>query len=219
MAQYDVVSPSPLTRFARPKPFCASLENHSAPNMTMELTARFPAGDAWLEAFHEGRTTTMSDLYHDHFTTVEAAVGRVLSGADKETVIHEVFFKLIDSADQRRQFQGGSFGAWIATVARNQAIDHIRRRDRELPMSAEVLADRLDTAHGNEAAGARVLIERFRQGLPENWRRVFDLCFLGQVPQREAAIALGIARTTLAYQHHQIRARLRKFLIPRTSAL
>lgn len=187
--------------------------------MAIELTARFPAGDAWLEAFHEGRKTAMSDVYHDHFATVEAAVGRVLSGADKETVIHEVFFKLIDSADQRRHFQGGSFGAWIATVARNQAIDHARRRGRELSMSAELFPDRPDAAHGNEAAGARVLIERFRHGLPENWRRVFDLCFLGQVPQREAAIALGLARTTLAYQHHQIRMRLRKFLIPRTRGL
>jgi RNA polymerase sigma-70 factor, ECF subfamily len=187
--------------------------------MAIEVTARFPAGDAWLEDFHEGRRTTIADVYHDHFAAVEAAVGCVLSGADKETVIHEVFFKLIDSANHRQQFQGGSFGAWIATVARNQAIDHARRRDRELPMSAEVLPDRPDAAHANEAAAARVLIERFRQGLPENWRRVFDLCFLGQVPQREAATALGLARTTLAYQHHQIRMRLRKFLIPRTTTL
>jgi RNA polymerase sigma-70 factor (ECF subfamily) len=186
--------------------------------MAIELTARLSAVNPWLEDFHEGQRTTMADVYHEHFATVEAAVGRVLSGADKETVIHEVFFKLIDSADQRRKFQGGSFGAWITTVARNQAIDHARRRDRELPMSAEVLPNDPDAVDGNEAAGARVLIERFRRGLPENWRRVFDLCFLGQVPQREAATTLGLARTTLAYQHHQIRLRLRKFLVPRTSA-
>ena len=183
--------------------------------MGMELTARLPGNDAWLEDFHEGRRTTMADVYHDHFATVEAAVGRVLSGADKETVIHEVFFKLIASEEQRRRFQGGSFGAWIATVARNQAIDHARRRDRERPTSTEILSERADAGHGDGAAGARVLIERFREGLPDNWRRVFDLCFLGQVPQREAAATLGMARTTLAYQHLQIRARLRKFLVSR----
>lgn len=184
----------------------------------MELTARIPRDDAWLEHFHEGRRTTMAEVYHDHFATVEAAVGRVLSGADKETVIHEVFFKLIASEEHRRQFRGGSLGAWLATVARNQAIDHARRRDRELPTATEVLIDRSDAVHGDAAAGARVLIERFRDGLPENWRRVFDLCFLGQIPQREAAAALGVARTTLAYQHHQIRTRLRKFLVPRKGA-
>ena len=48
----------------------------------------------------------MADLYHDHFATVDAAVGRAVTGADKETVIHEVFFKLIDAWRVLRQ----SFG-------------------------------------------------------------------------------------------------------------
>lgn len=184
----------------------------------MELIAQLPASDTWLENFHDGCRTTLAGVYRDHFATVQRAVGRVLSGADQETVIHEVFFRLIASAEQRRQFRGGSFGAWIATVARNLAIDHARRRDRELPMAAETLPDRVETIDGDALAGARVLIERFRNGLPENRRRVFDLCFLGQLTQREAAAMLGVARTTLAYQHHQIRVRLRRFLIPRRGA-
>jgi len=171
--------------------------------------------DAWLEAFHAGHRGTMAGLYHDHFATVAAAVGRVVAGADKETVIHEVFFKLLSSDGERRRFQGGSFGAWIATVARNHAIDHARRVGRELSMPAEEVGAHMDTATGpGAAATARVLVQRFRDELPEPWRRVFDLCFLAQVPQREAAAALGIARTTLAYQHLRIQSRLREFLVP-----
>lgn len=183
----------------------------------MELTAALSALDAWLQAFHDGDRSTMAGIYHDHFATVEAAVGRVVTGADKETVIHEVFFKLIASPDERRRFQGGSLGAWLTTVARNHAIDHARRRGRELAMSSEALADRVGSTRNDdgEAARARVLIERFRDSLPEAWRQVFDLCCLGQLPQRDAAARLGLARTTLAYQHHQIRIRLRKFLVPR----
>lgn len=184
----------------------------------MELTARLPGSDAWLEDFHEGRRATMADVYHDYFATVEAAVRRVLSGADKETVIHEVFFKLIASPEQRRRFQGGSFGAWITTVARNQAIDYARRRRRELTMLADQLPTLTEVVEGDAVADAHVLIKQFRDGLPENWRRVFDLCFLGQLPQREAAAALGVARTTLAYQHYKIRVRLRRFLVPRKGA-
>lgn len=187
--------------------------------MAVELTVRLPTADVWLRAFHDGDRATMAGLYHEHFATVEAAVGRVVSGADKETVIHEVFFKLIAQADERRRFQGGSIGAWLTTVARNHAIDHARRRVRELTMPSEALVDRVGaTDHDGEAAHARVLIERFRAGLPEPWRRVFDLCCLQQIPQRDAAAMLGIARTTLAYRHHQIRVRLRKFLLPREEA-
>lgn len=159
----------------------------------------------------------MTDLYHDHFATVAAAVGRVVVGADKETVIHEVFFKLLSSPEHRRRFQGGSFSAWIATVAHNQALDHARRTRREVPVDG--LIEHIASAdEPGEAATARVLVERFRDKLPENWRPVFDLCFLRQLPQRDAAAALGMSRTTLAYQHHQIRARLRRFLVPRTEA-
>jgi RNA polymerase sigma-70 factor (ECF subfamily) len=187
--------------------------------MAMEVTAARRDADEWLRAFHAGGRAAMTSLYHDHFATVASAVGRVLSGADKETVIHEVFFKLIASQDQRRRFQGGSFGAWIATVAHHQAIDHLRRRNRELAMPPEELGDHLGAAPGpSDAAAARVLIERFRDGLPAKWRPVFDRCFLGQRSQRDAAAELGLSRTTLAYQHLQIRMRLRKFLVPRKQA-
>lgn len=184
--------------------------------MAIELTARLPATEVWLQAFHDGERATLARVYHEHFATVEAAVGRVVSGADKETVIHEVFFKLIASGDERRRFQGGSLGAWLTTVARNHAIDHARRRRRELAMSSEALADHAGTTEpDSDAAQARVLLERFRDGLPEAWRRVFDLCCLGELPQRDAAASLGVARTTLAYQHHQILTRLRRFLLSR----
>jgi len=187
--------------------------------MVMDMTASALDRDAWLQDFHAGRRATMADLYHEYFRTVAAAVGHVVTGADKETVIHEVFFKLISSAEDRSRFQGGSFGAWITTVARNHAIDHARRRDRELAMSAEQIGAYVgDAARAGEAAGARILIERFRAGLPAKWLPVFELCFLGQLPQRDAAARLGLARTTLAYQHHQIRVRLQRFLVPRKEA-
>jgi RNA polymerase sigma-70 factor (ECF subfamily) len=182
----------------------------------IEPTAAPGDTSAWVAAFHAGSRATMHDLYQDYFATVDSAVGRVLAGADKETVVHEVFFKLISSGDQRRRFRGGAFGAWIATVARNQAIDHARRLGRERSMPADRVERYMTASVGvDEDASARVLIDRFRGELPDAWRPVFDLCFLGQLPQRDAAAKLGVARTTLAYQAHRIRARLRQFLVPR----
>lgn len=182
--------------------------------MQMQATSSVEA-DPWLDAFHAGNRGTMAALYHEHFATVTAAVGRVVSGADKETVVHEVFFKLLSSEDERRRFRGGSFAAWITTVARNHAIDHARRMGRELSMPAEEIGAHMEASAGlATAATARVLVDRFRDELPEQWRRVFDLCFLDRVPQRDAAATLGMARTTLAYQHHRIRGRLREFLVP-----
>ena len=99
-------------------------------------------------------------------------------------------------------------------VGRNQAIDYRRRFGRETELQGgphEAVA-----ARWQDAAEARLLIERFkRERLPQAWAGVFDLCFVQQMSRqkREAALALGMRRTTLAYREIRIRRELRKFLL------
>jgi RNA polymerase sigma-70 factor (ECF subfamily) len=168
----------------------------------------------WLAAFHAGDRDKLADCYRDHFDGVERAIGSILSGPDRETVIHEVFSRLIARAELRRSFQGGSVGAWLSTVARNAAIDHRRRLTRETTASAAAAEGAIDASRWEEAAHARLLVERFRrERLPVDWVPVFDLCFVQQMSQREAARALGLHRTTLAYRELRIRRALRQFLL------
>jgi RNA polymerase sigma-70 factor (ECF subfamily) len=57
-------------------------------------------------------------------------------------------------------------------------------------------------------------LERFREQLvPAKWRRVFDARFLAQQDQPTAARALGMKRTTLAYQEYRIRRLLHRFVL------
>jgi RNA polymerase sigma-70 factor, ECF subfamily len=175
----------------------------------------------WLARFHAGARDVMRECYTDHFASVERAVGRVLAGADKETVIHEIFFRLMTNQELRATFQGGSFRAWICTVARNQAIDYWRRQQFERPAgSAEELLEGVEDASRFEArAEARMMIERFRaECLPAKWRQVFEARFVQQLDQAEAARLLGMSRTTLIYQEYRVRHLLRRFFIGRASA-
>ena len=165
-----------------------------------------------LDAFHRGDREAIERCYRDHFETVEAAIGGILGGADRETVIHELFSRLLSHEELRRSFQGGSLGSWLATVGRNQAIDYRRRFSRETELD-ERPSEAL-TVRWQEAADARMLIERFkRESLPPEWADVFDLCFVQQLSQREAAHALGMRRTTLAYRELRIRRQLTRFLL------
>src|SRR4051812_8234655 len=185
------------------------------------VAARSGEVEDWLLRFHEGTREVMRECYVDHFTGVERAVGRVLSGADKETVIHEVFFRLMSQKDLRVTFQGGSFRAWICTVARNQAIDHWRRQQLELPGgSAEELLENVEDATRFELrAEARLMVERFRnECLPAKWLRVFEARFVEQLDQAEAARALGMSRTTLIYQEYRVRHLLRRFFVGKAPA-
>lgn len=170
-------------------------------------------GDDWLAEFHAGTRRVLEDFYRQYHPTVDRSVGQVLHGADRETVVQEVFFRILDDSDVRRRFRGGSAAAWIATVARNHAVDYRRRREREVPDSdAGESAD--PSARADHAVEARLMIEQFsREVLPVKWRAVFDVCFVRQMTQRDAARELGVSRTTLLYQQHRVRALLRRFLL------
>jgi len=181
-----------------------------------------PPHDAlWLARFHAGERDVIEGCYREHFRVVENAVGQVLRGADQETVIHEVFLQLLARAELRRGFAGGSFSAWLATVAHHQAIDFWRRyrRERQLdPTTADAApADPAQPIERFErSVEARLVIDRFRrEALPPKWAAVFEARFVAGLDQRSAAARVGISRTTLAYQEMQVRRLLRRFLLGR----
>jgi RNA polymerase sigma-70 factor (ECF subfamily) len=178
-----------------------------------DAIALSPADDAWLVRFHAGDRDVMEECYRSHFATVERAVGRYVQGVDRETVIHEVFYRLLSTDSLRQAFRGGSLAAWLSTVSRNHAIDYARRRGRE-----ELLGNKSPwgyvEAGMDQAADAHILVERFRKShLPPKWEGVFRTRFVEQRTQRDAARALGISRTTLVYQEMRVRRLLEKFLL------
>ena len=166
-----------------------------------------------LAAFHAGDRATLERCYRDHYATVAAAAGRLLQRVDAETVTHEVFHRLIANAEMRASFRGGDLGAWLARVTTNRAIDYRRRFAREEELSPTLPAPTTQTDDANRIS-AQLVVERFRrEKLPAKWERVFKARFLDQLGQREAALALGMSRTTLMYQEHRIRALLRRFVL------
>jgi RNA polymerase sigma-70 factor (ECF subfamily) len=178
-------------------------------------------GDDWLQRFHDGDRGVIEHVYRDHFDTVARAVGPLLGRADKETATQEIFFRLVSQRALRAAFRGGDLRAWIEVVARNHAIDYLRRRNRETPAGHTLAAaDQAQPGRSWEgAAEARLLIERFRaEVLPPKWAGTFELRFIQQLSQTEAGAALGIGRTTLAYQEARVRRLLRKFLLQKGRA-
>lgn len=158
----------------------------------------------------------MEECYRDYYQVVEAAVRGMLREADTETVIHEVFFALLSEPKTRQGFEGGSLAAWLRTLAKNRALDLLRRQQLERRAAPEA-ARQMQTADpgpSEQRADARAFLARFEQRcLPHRWRAVFETRFVQQLSQREAATKLGISRTTLAYQEHRIRALLKKQIL------
>lgn len=169
----------------------------------------------WLRRFHAGDRVILAKCYRELFGTVFAVVGEVVDGTDRETVVHDLFEKLISRPEVRANFSGGSLAAWLRTLARNQAIDYTRRHSREVQFESTTAA-RMAPPYSDPASAseARLLLERFRRDvLPVKWAAVFEARFVLQLTQREAAARLGMHRTTLAYQEARVRGLLHKFLL------
>ena len=132
----------------------------------------------WLEAFHAGSRALLAECYRDNFARVPAAATRIVPAVDAETVAREVFFRLLSDADTRRSFRGGQLGAWLAQIATNLAIDHHRRRRREVaddstlrPDAPRELSMRRSTYQEEQI---RLLSDDFLRG--EDERRTRSLC-------------------------------------------
>jgi RNA polymerase sigma-70 factor (ECF subfamily) len=165
-----------------------------------------------LADFHAGARSALERMYREHFDTVSTTVGRVVEGADQETVVHDVFLRLFTDMRLRRSFAGGALGGWLATVARRHAVEHRRRRECavEVAMGGDGQAVLVDVDEGIDAAE---LIERFRaQVLPPRWERLFELRFVQRMERERAARALGIGRLRLMYREHRVRCLLSSFL-------
>jgi RNA polymerase sigma-70 factor, ECF subfamily len=105
-------------------------------------------------------------------------------------VLQEVFLQLWrnpDAFDSNR----GSLGAWLAVIARNRAIDVLRKRKPETDSEEVVLSVEADLE--NETERRRVL-ERVRgviNGLPEDQRRALELAFFEGLTHTEIAAKTG----------------------------
>jgi len=174
---------------------------------------------SWLARFHAGDRAVLDDVYRGHVDAVHRSAGGVLGGADLETVVHEVFFRVMTNADLRKAFQGGDLAAWLVVIARHHAIDYVRRRSREQPSGLDV-GGATDAPHGAVAARAEagLIIRKFcAEVLPPKWRPVFEARFVQHLTQTEAAAALRMRRTTLVYHELRIRRLLHTFLLGETS--
>lgn len=165
--------------------------------------------------FHAGEHGCLERCYRDHLQTVDRAVAAVVTGADRETLVHEVFFRLLTETSLRASFRGGSFASWLRVVARHQAIDYARRRRLEVSFTSDSGPSApVSTPSFEQQIDVRLTLERFRaQILPPKWRAVFDVRFVAQQDQPTAARRLGMRRTTLAYQEYRIRRLLRRFVL------
>lgn len=169
----------------------------------VELTARLREGDPGALAL----------LYDRHATAVHGLTRAILrDGRLAEEATHDVFLGLWQQPAAYDPMRG-PFAGWLLRVARNRAIDLLRRH-REQPFAAAVSADGTavdptallvdpdpDPADQVAAALVRQDVRRALAHLTAEQRRLLELAYFGGMTQREIALhvnrPLGTVKTQI----------------------
>jgi len=181
-----------------------------------------PTSDAdLLRAIAAGDEAALARAYDAHGGLVFALAQRVCRRPEEaEEVLQDVFLTLWRTAD-RFDAARGSLVAWLATMARNRAIDRLRARaarpdataaDVEPVAPAAATPSPADRAgHAEDAARARAALA----ALPNEERRALELAYFGGLSQTEIAATTGEPLGTVKGRTRNALSRLRG-LLPRS---
>jgi len=149
---------------------------------------------------------SFEDLYRDTVDDLYAYVATLVRDRSAaEEVVAAAFeraYRKHASFDARR----GSQRQWLFGIARNAALDELRRRKRVAPLAAEPEAAREDDADPIRRATVRAALAR----LDARDRELVALKFFAGLDNAEIAAVLGISASNAGTRVHRAVHRLRE---------
>jgi RNA polymerase sigma-70 factor (ECF subfamily) len=145
---------------------------------------------------NHGDPQALEDAYRDLGPLVVSYLGRFVPQPDIEDVLQRVFYEVWRV--RARYDPEQPLRAWVLSIARKRAIDHLRkRRDVVVPLDSmrEISGD-----DGREIAERLAWADEVRGALdmlPELQRDVIELAYFDGYTQTEIAATLGIPLGTV----------------------
>jgi RNA polymerase sigma factor (sigma-70 family) len=181
---------------------------------------KFACSSEFVREFVRGERAALERVYLAYFSDVESAVRRGMSASrptfeDVRDVVQDVFIHAF-AARARRSFDSTrDFGPFLATLTRHLLIDRMRRRARELRVTAlESLVAFPEEPVEDAALDAQMLatVRRYVSSLPDLLRAIHEHRYVLGQPQQVACAALGLTRQRLRTLEKQLRAGLAREL-------
>jgi RNA polymerase sigma-70 factor (ECF subfamily) len=154
----------------------------------------------------------MEEIFRRYSGPVYSVALRVLRDSGQaEDILQEVFLQLWrkPAAFVRNR---GSLGAWLVVIARNRAIDVLRRRKPSDSVDDVILASPVNVA---EEAERNTTMQRVRgviANLPEEQRKTLELAYFEGLSHTEIASRTGDPLGTVKTRIRQALITLRKAL-------
>src|SRR3954454_21196732 len=178
-----------------------------------------------MEAVQQEDPKGLEELYHRHSSTLRAVIVRVLHNEySAEDLLQEVFLEVWRLAARYSSEKGKALG-WMITLARQRAIDRLRREQayfrveerfqKETEQQPEAWTH-TRVEEDIEASDIRHILGTILETLPPAQKTAVELAFYKGMSQREIAshtnIPLGTIKTRLELGVRKIAMRLKEVL-------
>ena len=144
-----------------------------------------------ISAIRSGDQSAMAALYDRYSSIVYSVALRVLGDTGAaEDVLQDVFMQLWRSPglfDSSR----GSLGAWLAVIARNRAIDALRKRRPENDIEDVVISVETDLASEADRARAAEKVRSVLGSMPAPQRAALEMAYFEGLTHTEIAAKTG----------------------------
>ena len=144
-----------------------------------------------LERVRRGDQSAMAEVFDKYGRAVYSVALRILKDSGHaEDVMQEIFFQVWRNSESFVQGRG-SLGAWLVVVARNRAIDMLRRRKPTDSVEDVVLAAPFNLAADAEHNSVMEKIHKVLQDLPTEQQKSMELAFFEGLSHSEIAEKTG----------------------------
>jgi RNA polymerase sigma-70 factor (ECF subfamily) len=168
-------------------------------------------------AARDGDRAAFGRLYERYARMVHGVLLAKVPQGDVDDLVQDVFLKALHRLSTLRQ--SGSFGGWLAAIARNLANDYHRRS-----VPAEPLADDTpDNSFGRrggcaEHEGPAIKVLDAIRSLPDAYRETLILRLVEGLTGPEIAARTGMTPGSVRVNLHRGMEQLRAILSPNTSS-
>lgn len=161
-----------------------------------------------MEQIRLGNKDGLREIYENYVGYVYTIIYGILGNKENaEDVTSEFFIRLWNSVSTYRK--GNAHRAWLSTIAKNMALDYLRKHRRELPLEDELTNVSVEQNIEQEVVGEMTVMQAL-ETLQEEERKVVDMKILAEMTFREISDILGVPLGTVTWRYQNAIRKLRR---------
>ena len=160
-----------------------------------------------IRAMNRGDRNGLKEVYEEYVSYIYGIVRALLHNKEEaEDITSDFFIRLWEKSDTYKP--GGGHKGWMATIARNMAVDYIRKHKRE--EFSETLSEQESDENIEQQVLADISINEALATLKESERKVVHLKIMGELTFKEIAEILEQPMGTVTWHYNQAIKKLRR---------